>query len=167
MEKEYSRRDFIKMVSVGALGVAIGSNLVGCEEPSEEKMGLDKLSEYHVFRQHLEDIEGYDSYIFIREQRYLDNYMYFGLNIAEHKFFYDTAFVTLPAEDEEIDLDNGVEHTKFKPLMDYFDLVDLGNAVMVVASELGEKPYYTASEIEQIPNMLIKEESSKKLVKNK
>lgn len=167
MNKDYSRRDFCKIVGVGALGVLMGTNLAGCGEPEEEKMNLEQLSEYHVFRQPFEDIEGFDTYVFIREQRYLDNYMYFNLNVAEDRMFYDTAFVTLEANNEEMDLDHGKEHIPFKPLLDHFDMVDKGNAVDIVAQELGEKEYYTASEIKQVPGLLKEKEEAKRLVKNK
>ena len=165
MNNEVSRRDFCKVMGVGALGVLLG--LTGCEKPEEEKMALDQLSEYHVFRQPFEDIEGFETYVFIREQKYLDSYMYFNLNVAEDKMFYDTAFVTLEASNEEMDLDYGKNHIPFKPLLDHFDLVDKGNAVDIVASELGEKEYYTASEIKQVPSLLKEKEEAKRYVKSK
>lgn len=166
MKKEYSRRDFIKILGVGATSALLGTTLSSCKEGQEENIALDRLSEYHVFKLHQTDRD-YDEYLFIREQRYLDTYMYLYLNVAEDKYFYDNVYITLRDDLEEIDLDNGVEHTKFKPLLDEFNMQDLGNAIDVVSNIYGEKEYYQASDINKIPDILRNKKESKKLVKTR
>ena len=164
MKKDISRRDFFKMVGVGATSVVLGENLVGFVEVEEEKMSLDRLSEYHVFKQPINDVEGLDNYLFIREQRYLDNYMYFVLNTSADKYFYDTVLITLEGDDD-INLDVKAQHEEFKPLLEYFNMTDLGNAVDVVGNEIGIKKEYSANEISSVSNLLIENNNEKKLVK--
>ena len=50
MENNISRRDFIKMMGVGAASISLGTYLVGCNSEEEEIMPVDKLREYHVFK---------------------------------------------------------------------------------------------------------------------
>ncbi len=166
MEREYSRRDFLKIAGAGVASIALGSNLVGCSEQKEDKIDKEQLSEYHVFKQ-LDEENGLDSYLIIREQRYLDNYMYLFLNVAEDKYFYDGVFVTLEGINEEMDLDNGIDHTEFEPLLMHFDMIDLGNAKDIVGKEFGNKDQYKASEISKISALLKEKESNTEKVYTK
>ncbi len=162
MEKEYSRRRFIQAMGIGITSIALGSSLASCKQPEEEKMDLKRLSEYHVFKNHLESINE-DNYLFIRELRYLDTYMYLYLNISEDKYFYDNVFIRLEDEQEKVDLETGTDHVPFAPLIKYTDLDDLGNAVDVVSDKLGRKEEYSASEIEKMFTIL--QEKNKEYVK--
>ncbi len=164
MKKDYSRRDFVKAMGIGAATLALGAT--GCVEGKEEMMDLDRLSEYHVFKQHLEEI-GDNDYLFIREQRYLDTYMYLFLNVAEDKYLYDNVFITLRDPEEEVTLEDGTNHTKFLPLLKYFDMEDLGNAVDIMAQEYGRKKEYGASEINRAFKKLAEEEKTFEYVKAK
>lgn len=166
MKKEYSRRDFLKLLGTGTATVALGATLTSCKEGEEEKIALNRLGEYHVFKQHQTDRD-YDEYIFIKEQRYLDSYMYLDLNVTENKYFYDNVYITLKDENEYIDLDNGVEHINFRPLLNEFDMIDIGNAIDVVSSIYGIKEFYSASDINNVPDVLRNKKETKKLVKKR
>jgi len=166
MKKEIDRRDFLKIAGTGVASIALGSILVGCSEQVEETIDKEELSKYHIFKQYNANDNGLEEFLFIREQRYLDNYMYFFLNVAEDKYLYDGVFVTLEGNNEEIDLDNGINHKEFEPLLMNFDMADLGNAKDIVENELGIKDQYGASEISKIKKSLEKQEKEKVYQKN-
>ena len=153
MKKDLSRRDFFKLMGLSTLGLAVGVNLGGCSNEKEELISHDRLKDYHIFQQPIEDIDGVDTIMFIREQKYLDNYMYFNLYVFDNKIIYDNAFITLDGE-EEMDLDNGVEHVPFSPLIKTLDFVDLGDASSIVEEMIGEKNEYKASEIAKVLSYL-------------
>jgi len=166
MEKNISRRDVVKMMGVGAATILTGS-LVGCSSKEEDKIALDRLSEYHAFKPATEDVEERNNYLFIREQRYLDGYMYLYLVVEDNKYLYDNAFMTIKDNDKELHLDYGASHIPFEPLIENSELTDLGNAVEIVSSVLGEKEYYLASEINTVPELLKEKNMSKKLVRTR
>ncbi len=154
MQKDYTRRDFLKVVGAGVATVALGNNLVGCGETEEETIPQDRLNDYHVFLMDIEDDPLYKFWL-IREQRYLDDYMYLYLNIAEDKYFYDNVLITV----EDIDVkERNLEHIPFKPLMDYFDMIDLGNAVDVIGAKYERKYEYTPNDIYEFIKILEKED---------
>lgn len=157
MDISYSRRDFIKMMGVGAAGVVLG--ISGCSEVKEDTISTEELEEYHIFKQNE------DNYLFLREQRYLDNYMYIGLYVVnDENSFANAVFVILPSN-EEMDLDNGIDHIEFSNLVNEFGFIDLGNAVDMVSNVYGNKEEYKASEIGAIPSILKEKDNSKILVK--
>ena len=85
-------------MGVGAAGVVLG--ISGCSEVKEDTISTEELEEYHIFKQNE------DNYLFLREQRYLDNYMYIGLYVVnDENSFANAVFVILPSN-EEMDLDD-------------------------------------------------------------
>ena len=93
--------------------------------------------------------------------------MYFELEVAEDKLFYENAFITLADTTEEINLDLGVDHKVYAPLLNEFDMIDLGNAEDVAKKELGNKEGYNASDISKLQNILQETQTNKKYVKIK
>ena len=166
MEKNYSRRDFLKMIGAGAATVAMGTTLNSCKELEEEKMNIARLIQYRVFRQHQTDTD-FDNYLFIREHKKFNDYIYFYLSVAEDKFFYDNIYVSLKDQSEINDHDIVSSKIPFETLLENFDMEDLGNAFDVVSSVLGTKPYYKASEIKKVPDLLRNRDLNKQSIKTR
>ena len=159
MNKEYNRREFLKIMGLGTASLVLGSNLSHCKAREEEKMNIDRLIEYNVFKQHQTDSD-FDDYLFIREHKDNNNYMYFYLSVSEDKYFYDNIYATIK-KDTDSTIEN--DYVPFEKLLDNYNLEDLGNAFDVVSSVIGTKPYYMASEINQVPELLRGIDMSKKI----
>ena len=161
MKEDYSRREFLKILGIGAATIALTPNLAACDEREEEKIYLSRLSEYHVFKQHYQESD-FDDYLFIREHKEEHDYSYLSLIVVEDKYFYENLYAIIANKKED-----SIEHIPFEILLDNYELEDLGNAVDVVSSIQGEKPYYMASEINKIPDSLRSNNIGKKLTKTR